>query len=178
MLRCSWELRPFSFWLRLAYLNGMKRQTVLNLDQALNFLYDKQKELYTHESLKEICFKNNGEIDVQAIIDKFDKDGCLHYAGDTTKKQFKISIDGCILKERGGYKTKFFWDWPQRHQVFVSALLIIFTTILTHTIDLLFSKCPPQSKSQSQVQSKVPPKGDNYPLSTLQKHISSTGEKN
>jgi hypothetical protein len=142
----------------------MERKVVENLDKALNFLYPKHKEIYTHDTLKAECFKGDGEVDVQAIIDKPDKDGCLHYAGDETKKQFKISIDGCILKERRGYKSKFFWDWSQRHQMIVSLVLIILTTIVTHTADLLFSKRPAQSQPQLQLQ-----------VSTIQKNKRSQG---
>lgn len=148
----------------------MERKTVENLDEALRFLYDRQKEFYTHELLKEKCFKNNGEIDVQAIIDKLDKDGCLHYGGDVTKQRFKISIDGCILKERAGYKIKFRWDWSQRHQIFVSVVLILLTTIVTHIADLLFSKPPHQSKLQLQVQTHSKLMDENDSLTILQKH--------
>ena len=155
----------------------MERDTVENLDKALNFLYPKQTELYTHELLKEKCFEGNGEIDVQAIIDKLDKDGCLHYAGDETKKQFKISIDGCILKERGGYKTKFFWDWSQRHQVIVSVSLIILTTILTHIADLLFSKSPHQSQIQLQIRTNNKLMDGNDSLAIPQKHIKDSAIK-
>jgi cell division protein FtsL len=119
----------------------MKIVSIENLDKALNFLYARIKQYYNHDRLKAECFDNSSEIDVEAIIDKLKSDGSIHYGlNESNKTDFKISVDGCILKERGGYSSKFRREWFQRHPFIEKSLLLVIGATFAVLSNLLISK--------------------------------------
>ena len=149
----------------------MKIESRANLDKALNFLYDRIKKYYNHDKLKLECFNNSEEIDVEAIINKLKNDGCLHYGlSETNKNDFKISIDGCILKERGGYKWKFVREWFQRNQFLEKVVLIFIAAFISQLLTI--KSCKIQSKEKSLIQGQQNPvKEDSTYLSNPKKTI-------
>jgi hypothetical protein len=65
---------------------------IKELDQALTYLYPRYQYYETHDSLKEGCFNDSDQIDVEAIIIQLNKDGYLHYGISESNKEAQNNI--------------------------------------------------------------------------------------
>jgi hypothetical protein len=87
-----------------------------DLDSLLNFLYNKKyKYVLFEDVIKEHFGGDRENNDVEGLIVKLDKDGLLDTEwhkdpgrkfGLTEQGAYKLSYDGILFKENGGYQAK------------------------------------------------------------------------
>lgn len=74
---------------------------------------------------------------------KLNHDGYIHYGHkEDQKERFKISIDGCIAKERNGYRGKHRRELFERHSIFEKIFLLLIGSILAVGSNVLIFKKP------------------------------------
>jgi len=67
------------------------------MDEAMSYLVDKWETYYTHDRLKLECFDNDKDVDVEAIIVEFRRQGFLHGGLKNNPDEFKLSAVGQIF---------------------------------------------------------------------------------